>query len=165
MYKIFLESNHDYNEIEYLLDKTFGHSRYGLSAYRLREGVEPIKELSYVVKDEFLVIIGSIRFWPILIGKKNYKALLLGPLGVHPIRQGEGIGRFLINHSLKMAKGFGWRRVVLIGDFEYYSRFGFSQSVLNDIKFIYNKNDKRLLGKELLHGSFNRVKGSIKKFK
>jgi len=164
MYKIFLESNHDYNEIEYMLDKSFGHSRYALNAYRLRDGVDPIKELSFVVKDEFFVIIGSIRFWPILIGDNNFKALLLGPLGVHPTRQGEGIGGFLINHSLKMAKGFGWTRVVLVGDLEYYERFGFSKSIINNVDFIYSKKETRLLGKELLKGSFYKVKGRIKRF-
>ena len=163
MYKIFSESTHDCNNIEYLLDKAFGHARFGLNSYRLRDGLDPVKELSFVVKDEFFVIIGSIRYWPILIGKKNYEALLLGPLGVHPIRQGEGIGGLLINHSLKIAKGFGWKRVILVGDMGYYKRFGFSRSIIKNIKFNYPNDEERLLGKELLKGSFYRINGQVKR--
>jgi predicted N-acetyltransferase YhbS len=33
---------------------------------------------------------GAIRFWPVRVGR--HEALLLGPVAVHPTRQGEGLG-------------------------------------------------------------------------
>ncbi len=53
------------------------------------------------------------------------KALLLGPVAIHPTRQGEGLGGLLIRESLAEARRQGWERVMLVGDAPYYGRFGF----------------------------------------
>ena len=114
-------------EIEALLDTAFGPGRQGLSSYRLREGVDPVAGLSLVARDEFETIAGTIRFWPVRVGKEGHGALLLGPVAVHPIRQGEGIGAALIAEGLDRAWRSGWEAVILIGDVGYYSRFGFER--------------------------------------
>ena len=54
-------------------------------------------------------------------------ALLLGPVAVHPTRQGEGIAAWLITESLERAWALGWDRVMLVGDAPYYGRFGFEK--------------------------------------
>ena len=54
-------------------------------------------------------------------------ALLLGPVAVHPTRQGEGLGALLIAESLARARELGWTRVILVGDEPYYRRFGFTR--------------------------------------
>ena len=121
------ETEDDGWEVEALLDTAFGTGRKGLPSYRLREGVDPVPGLSLVARDELDVISGTIRFWPIGVGGRRFKALLLGPVAVHPTRQGEGIGAWLIREGLEYARGAGWRHVILIGDLAYYSRFGFSR--------------------------------------
>ena len=39
------------------------------------------------------LIAGAIRYWPVRVGAAGTPALLLGPVAVHPTRQGEGLGR------------------------------------------------------------------------
>ncbi len=164
MIRIYPEQHYDYIEAEYLLDLAFGQARLGLGSYRFRDGLEPIRELSLIAKDEFMIIVGVIRFWPVTIGKSCARALLLGPLGVHPTRQGEGIGSVLIRESLHYAKRAGWTRVILIGDKSYYSRFGFNSSSVEKIIFGYSDNSERLLGLELETGAFSNVHGVINRW-
>ncbi len=121
------ETDEDDWEIKALLDTAFGPGRKGLSAYRLREGVDPVAGLSLVSRDQFGAISGTIRFWPVRVGECESAALLLGPIAVHPTRQGEGIGAWLILEGLARARNLGWRHVILVGDLAYYARFGFKR--------------------------------------
>jgi predicted N-acetyltransferase YhbS len=56
------------------------------------------------------------------------EALLLGPVAVHPTRQGEGLGAALIREGMARARADRWPRVILVGDAPYYGRFGFTGS-------------------------------------
>ena len=53
------------------------------------------------------------------------RALALAPVSVVPSHQGKGIGSRLIRESLKFAKARSWEAVFVLGDPDYYSRFGF----------------------------------------
>ena len=86
---------------------------------------------------------------------------MLGPLGVHPIRQGEGIGEILINEALKKAKKLGWSRAVLVGDINYYKRFGFSRCLANEIYLPDETSTNRLLAVELVKGSMTNLSGPL----
>lgn len=50
----------------------------------------------------------------------------LGPVGVAPAFQKQGIGSALIRHSLPLVKAAGHPGIVLFGDPAYYGRFGFA---------------------------------------
>ena len=102
MYAINTETNADYWEVEALYDLCFAPGREALSSYRLRENTKPIAELCLIARDEQHILAGAIRYWPVKI--KEYSALLLGPIAVHPTRQGEGLGSLLIKDSLKQAE-------------------------------------------------------------
>ncbi|MFD7653168.1 GNAT family N-acetyltransferase [Actinosynnema sp. NPDC059797] len=52
-------------------------------------------------------------------------ALGLGPLSVLPARQRAGVGKALVHTALGVADGLGEPLVALLGDPDYYSRFGF----------------------------------------
>lgn len=52
-------------------------------------------------------------------------ALGLGPVAVHPERQGRGIGDALVREVLARAEAAGETLVALLGDPAYYGRFGF----------------------------------------
>ncbi|MEL6596744.1 MAG: N-acetyltransferase, partial [Pseudomonadota bacterium] len=114
MYRIEAERDADWWEVEALYDLCFAPGREALSSYRLRDGVVAVAELSRVARDELGVLGGAIRFWPVRIG--TAEALLLGPIAVHPTRQGEGLGRLLMQDSLAAAEAAGWARVLLVGD-------------------------------------------------
>ncbi|MGY1697435.1 MULTISPECIES: GNAT family N-acetyltransferase [unclassified Geodermatophilus] len=52
-------------------------------------------------------------------------ALGIGPVGVRPDRQRGGVGTVLVHALLAVAEAAGERLAVLLGDPDYYRRFGF----------------------------------------
>ena len=118
------ETPADWWEVEDLYDTCFGPGREGLSSYRLREGVDPVRPLCLTIRADGAVA-AAVRNWPVRIGAA--RALLLGPIAVHPTRQGEGLGALLIEESLSRATD--WDRAMLVGDEPYYGRFGFHRLV------------------------------------
>ena len=52
--------------------------------------------------------------------------LALGPVGVRPDRQGQGIGSALIRAGLEEARASGEVAVILLGSPVFYQRFGFA---------------------------------------
>ena len=139
------ETPADQWEVEALLDLCFAPGRTALSSYRLREGVDPVRRLSLVARDEHAMLAGAIRYWPVRVG--GHPALLLGPVAVHPIRQGEGLGGLLMVESLAEAVRAGWARVMLVGDAPYYRRFGFRK--LEGVVMPPPTNPDRVLGRSL----------------
>jgi predicted N-acetyltransferase YhbS len=164
MFRIHRETPQDSAEVEYLFDLAFAPGRSALSSYRLREGVAPVEELSLVARDEYDVLAGAIRYWPVRIGDAGAPALLLGPVAVHPTRQGEGLGALLIADSLGRATELGWTRVVLVGDEPYYRRFGFTRAAGRALDYPPPTNPDRLLARALAPGAFDRVGGMVRRW-
>jgi putative acetyltransferase len=59
-------------------------------------------------------------------GSRAFRALGLGPVGVLPGAQGSGIGSALIRSALAVAGTLGEELVFVLGEPDYYARFGFS---------------------------------------
>ena len=159
MVKFNHETENDKQEVEDLLDLVFSPSRQNLSSYSLRKNIPKIRTLSFVAKNNKGSIIGVIRNWPIFIESRKNLSLLMGPIAVHPTFQGEGIGSYLINYSIKEARKYGWVRAVLIGDIEYYKSFGFFQKNDNKISFPSPTNPERILLLEIKNKSFDEIQG------
>lgn len=151
------ETAADQWEVEGLYDLCFAPGREALSSYRLRDGVPPVADLSITARDGDGILAGAIRFWPVEVG--GAPALLLGPVAVHPTRQGEGLGGLLIRDGLHRAADLGWERVMLIGDAPYYSRFGFAR--LDGVKMPPPTNPDRVLGIPLTAGAWAGVTGRV----
>ena len=157
MYELRSEKPSDWWEVEALYDLCFAPGREALSSYRLRDGVAPVQQLCLIARDADGILGGAIRFWPVKVGQVT--ALLLGPVAVHPTRQGEGLGGFLIEGSLDIAQDLGWDRVILVGDAPYYSRFGFHR--LNDVTMPPPTNPDRVLGRALRANAWDNVHGKV----
>lgn len=157
MYELCPETVADAPEVEALLDLCFAPGRTALSSYRLRDGVPPVEGLCLVLRDAAGSLVASIRYWPVRVG--GAPALLLGPVGVHPTAQGEGLGGYLMRESLARARETGWERVMLVGDAPYYSRFGFVR--LPDAEMPPPTNPDRVLGLELRPGAWVGVGGVV----
>jgi predicted N-acetyltransferase YhbS len=123
-YEIIPERPEDAALIDPLLDLTFGFERRQKTVYRLREDMPPVPGLCFSAISPVGGLLGTLRFWPITIGKKT-PAILLGPLAVEPALQGAGIGRALVRHGLTEAKRLGERLCVVVGAPSYYEPFGF----------------------------------------
>ena len=152
------EKPDDWWEVEALYDLVFAPGREALSSYRLRDDVAPVGKLSLVARDQAGILGGAIRFWPARVA--GQAALLLGPVAVHPTRQGEGLGRLLIEASLERADD--WDRVMLVGDAPYYGRFGFMK--LEGVEMPPPTNPERVLGRELRPGAWVGVTGPVERW-
>lgn len=153
------ETAEDWWEVEDLFDRCFAPGREALSSYRLRDGIKAVPELCLVARDDLNILAGAIRFWPVHVG--GTPALLLGPVAVHPTRQGEGLGRFLIENALERAAG--WDRVMLVGDAPYYGKFGFTK--LANVRMPPPTNPDRVLGRALVPGAWDGVSGDVTPWK
>lgn len=161
MFELTQETDDDWWEVEALYDLCFAPGREALSSYRLRDGVPKVAELSLVARDGDGILAGAIRYWPVLVG--GQPTLLLGPVAVHPTRQGEGLGGLLIHHSLTVAEAAGWQRVLLVGDAPYYSRFGFAK--LEGVEMPPPTNPDRVLGYELVPGAWENLRGVVTRYR
>lgn len=152
--------------IEALLDASFGPDRFNKTAYRLRDGVDSIPALNLVAieHDEHgrEVVVGTIRYWPILVGGAT-PSILLGPIAVAAHLQGSGLGSKMIRMSLNKAVALGHKSVILVGDAPYYERFGFSRALTLGMEMPGPVDMSRLLGLELVEGSLAGAAGMIGK--
>lgn len=153
------ENGIDAETVETLLDDAFGIERRILTSYRLREGVVPVSGLSYAAW-EGEELVGSLRFWPVLI-EKTFEALLLGPLAVAPRLRGRGCGVALMEAGLDKAASLGHALVILVGDEPYYARVGFQRVPDGKLIMPGYVDPDRLLYKELSPGAFDGVQGLV----
>lgn len=150
----------DEPHIEKLDERAFGPGRYARTAYRLREGVEPDRSLSFVARVGTLLV-GANRMTSILIG--GAPALLLGPLTVEPAFRSQGVGETLVKYSLDAARDAGHGLVLLVGDEDYYARLGFARVPRGKIAMPGPVDPDRLLYCELRPGAFAAASGKMRR--
>ena len=153
-----IERAEDWWEVEALFDLCFAPGRSALSSYRLRDGVPPLADLCLTARDASGILAGAVRNWPVRIGP--VRAVLLGPIAVHPTRQGEGIAAVLMQNCLDRARLLGWDRVMLVGDAPYYGRFGFAR--LDGVIMPPPTNPDRVLGLALAEGGWDGITGDVR---
>ncbi len=146
--------------VDHLNAVSFGPGRYAKSAYRLRDGVDPVAGLSFVAVDG-ADLLGSIRFWPVAIGMEQ--SLLLGPLAVQPDLRGRGIGIALMKHAIDAARDSGYASIILVGDEPYYVRVGFARIPPGRIRFPGPVDPARVLGLSLQHNVMLTLKGEVRR--
>jgi predicted N-acetyltransferase YhbS len=127
----------------------------------LREGVACVAELSFVA-EEGARIVGTVRYWPVVIG--GQAALMLGPIAIVADRQGQGIALALMQTSLDEAKRLGHRAVILVGDEPYYGRAGFKRiQPAGRITMPGPVDYARVLGLSLIDSAVEAMKGEVRK--
>lgn len=85
-------------------------------------------------------IVGHVAISPVAISSGAEEWYGLGPISVAPGHQGQGVGGKLMAASLDRLHAIGGHGCVVLGDPNYYSRFGFqanSRLVLPDIPAEY----------------------------
>jgi putative acetyltransferase len=73
-------------------------------------------------------VVGHIAFSPVTISDGTSDWYGLGPVSVLPEHQRQGIGKALVNEGLALLKELGGQGCALVGDPNYYRRFGFQNS-------------------------------------
>jgi len=125
-YSIVLDAPEHSAAVEALYDDVFGPGRFAKTAERLREGNTAIADASLVAIDSEGVT-GVVRVWPVTVGEKG-RAAFLGPIAVAERRRGNGVAFKLMERAIGVCREQGYAAVILVGDFEYYERFGFKPS-------------------------------------
>lgn len=152
--------------VERLYDDVFGPARFHKASYLFREGVEPVRELSWIALEGDRPgndrLVGAIRYWPILVGETGHSALLLGPLAIAQDRAGKGIGRALMFKTLDLAAQLGHDLVLLVGDIDYYKRFGFVPATPHGFVMPGESRPDRLQVAPLKDNVLGRIAGEVR---
>lgn len=82
-----------------------------------------------LVADENAEVVGHIAFSPVTLSDGSGGWYGLGPVSVLPERQKQGIGTALIETGLSSLRTLGASGCVLLGDPNYYKRFGFANNL------------------------------------
>lgn len=90
----------------------------------LRASAEPQLSLVAELGGE---VVGHIFFSPVRVegSASSPPAAGLAPLAVAPAVQRQGAGSALVRAGLRACPPLGWQAVFLLGDPDYYARFGF----------------------------------------
>ena len=131
-------------------------------AYGLRADNPPVAELCFVIRERGSLC-ASIRHWRVMIDGRH-PALLLGPLAVGQTWRGRGFGGALISHSLARAKALGHGAVLVIGDPDYYRRFGFSAGLAANLRLPKPAAPGCLQARELTPGGLSDRAGRLAVF-
>lgn len=78
-----------------------------------------------LVAEDGGAIVGHVAFSPVAIADGGEGWFGLGPVAVMPPRQGEGIGAALIEQGLALLRERDAAGCVVLGEPDYYRRFGF----------------------------------------
>lgn len=134
-----LENENDYFDVENLVRNSYWNIyRPGafehFIVHNLRNHPSFVKNLAYVIENDNKIIahinysVGVINFED----GKSIEALVLGPISVDENYQNQGHGTELIEYTLELAaKDFPF--VFVIGDENYYKRFGFESASKYDL--------------------------------
>ncbi len=133
------------------------HNEHNL-VNKLRNSDDFIKELSLVAESDGKII-GHIMFTKIKIGK--HTSLALAPLSVLPKYHGMGVGKKLVLEGHKIAKGLGYNSVIILGDPNYYSRFGYEAASKWGIKAPFEVPDENFMAIELIDNGLKNVSGEV----
>jgi predicted N-acetyltransferase YhbS len=152
-------------EIEEITLEIFGPGMFARAAYKLREGIMPEADLSFVAVGN-TKIVGSVRQTRCRVG--DNPAILLGPLGVLPDCKGVGIGGALMRRAVQAAKDASSKNdaelVLLVGDLDYYQRFGFQRVPNGHIVMPRPVDCGRILACELNEGALERTRGMAQRW-
>lgn len=148
------ETKKDYDEIHTLVKTAFetaqvadGDEQEYVRRLRASDGYLPDLAL---VAEEKGHLIGQIMFTKF---SYNDTALLIAPLCVALEYRSRNVGSALMTHGLEKAKSLGYSSAFLVGNPEYYNRFGFRESTKWGIKNNDGIPDQFVLALELRPGS------------
>jgi len=161
LFSIDVEAAGDIAARERLLDRAMGPMRKRKSSEKIRRGRLPAEGLALVARAEDGSLVGTVRLWHVTLGEGGARALLLGPLAVEPAMKSAGIGSRLMREAIARAAALGHDAILLVGDPEYYVRFGFTAEKTGDLAMPGPFEKRRLLALELKTGALDGAAGVI----
>ncbi len=127
----------------------------------MRKANSFIPELDFVAEVNGKIV-GNIVYTKAKIVDDNgdhHNVISFGPISVLPAFQGKGIGSLLIEHTKTVAKELGYTAILIYGDPDYYSKFGFIASENYKIGTSDNMYAVPLQALELCPGALSNICG------
>lgn len=125
------EERADRHAIRWLVEAAFAQPLEAELVDRLRADGDAVLSLVAVEGDR---IVGHVLFSRMAA---PFRALGVAPVSVAPHRQGAGIGSQLIRTGLARVAAEGWEGVFVLGEPDYYRRFGFDPARASGFQSAY----------------------------
>ncbi len=122
----------DADSVRTLLEAAFPTPLEAGLVEQLRSDGDAVIELVAVEDDG---IVGHILFSPV---EAPFRALALAPVAASPQRQSQGIGSALIEEGHRRARDAGYDAIFVLGEPEYYARFGYDAALATGFKSPYS---------------------------
>ncbi len=137
----------------------FGRENEARLVDDLRSGTHA--RISLVARREDKTI-GYIMFSVLSIETEysSVEALALAPVAVVPEAQEQGVGSALIQEGLQRCADLGHSLVIVLGEPDYYSRFGFSSTLARKLRSRYS--GEAFMALELTPQALNNVEGDVR---
>ena len=157
--KIREETGADAPEIAALTRAAFGGDYEASLIENLRAARLVIVSLIAVQED---AVFGHILFSELAVevDQRRVKAAALAPMAVRSDHWRRGIGSQLVQAGLTVLRDRGYETVIVLGNPDYYPRFGFSASLTASLVAPFS--GKAFMGLELIPGSLSGSRGSVK---
>ncbi|MGY3717781.1 GNAT family N-acetyltransferase [Sutcliffiella cohnii] len=163
------EQTQDYKNVEQVIKSAFANvsisdqTEHNLVA-NIRNSGAYIRELSLVAIDKDTEqIVGHILYSKIAIINEEHsiESLALAPVSVIPTYQKKGVGKLLIEESLRIASKQGYESVIVLGHPNYYPKFGFQKASRWGIKAPFHVPDEVFMALELKKDALKNVSGVV----
>jgi putative acetyltransferase len=107
--------------------------------------------------------VGHVAFSPVSVDAQSpaKRGLGLGPVAVLPEWQRKGIGEQLITRGIEDSRRDGYSFIVVLGEPEYYGRFGFHRASMFGLANEYGVDDPFIVLELSLDG-LPKVPGTVK---
>ena len=158
-----LEGANESDLIHDLVHKSFGQEAEAVLVKNLCADGDALISL-VAVDDEDNSIVGHILFSDTPVGttKNLLRGAAMAPLSVSETHQGQGIGGGLVIQGLRECRDSGIQVVLVLGDPNYYGRFGFGPAAGHQHHMsMPGEQDHRVLVRELHNGALEDVRGVI----
>ena len=131
-----------------------------LLVHKLRESEYYLPSISRVAELDGKIVgaIFYLKAWVIDEGKKH-DVITFGPLAVDPMAQSLGVGGMLIRETFKLAKEEGHKGICIVGEADYYPKYGFVTCDKYNISDAGGYNYDNLMAYELQENGFAGIKG------
>jgi len=144
------ENTNDYTQIRNVYRKAFERDDEHTAVTLLRMYTKYITELSLVAEVDRRIV-GHAVFFPVRINQdfKKYASLVLTPVGVLPEYFGEKVDEKIIEAGINIATDKGCTSILVIGDVNQYSKYGFDIASKWNIEVSLGGNEENFLCLEI----------------
>jgi putative acetyltransferase len=124
-----------WKEIHGVVSAAFGRQDEADLVRQLRDDGDVVLELAAFEGD---AILGHILFTALTVDPATLRIAALAPVSVAPAHQNRGIGSALIREGLARCASLGFDACAVLGEPEYYKRFGFGLDAAKALQSVYS---------------------------